>query len=546
MNEKDINLFKQNYELRKELNTVKSQLKKTSDQLSFANNKIKQLETKIEKDKLEQADLIEIIVKKAVTEVTNKLNKEHKKEVDALKNKISILEKRLNTNSGNSGIPTSKDKIGKSKVQNNREKSNNEIGGQNGHKIHKLDYFKEEEITEKVEYTLNKCPKCGGKLDDINIVINDVIDVTVKVIKRRNNIHNYKCKCCGKKVSANDTLPRAVIYGENVNSIILSMMNEGNVAINKIAKHISGISNNEINLSEGYIAKLQKNCSESLKSFCNDLKETIIKLDYVFWDDTVVKIEKDETEDKEKSKTRNGTIRFYGNDNLALLIGHNNKNTEGIVKDGILNNLPESCVCMHDHLLLNYNSDFNYQNAECNQHALRYLKSIKDNFPNHTWQDKMRNLLSNTNNERTELIKQNINNFDNEKINNILEEYDDIIKLGYKENNSVDISFVFNKKDELNLIERLEKYKENHLLFIKDFNVAFTNNTSERGLRQCKRKLAVSFLFKNINRMKDYANIISYLETCYRNGISRYEACKRLVSGNPYSVKEIFEKKAEI
>lgn len=46
-------------------------------------------------------------------------------------------------------------------------------------------------------------------------------------------------------------------------------------------------------------------------------------------------------------------------------------------------------------------------------------------------------------------------------------------------------------------------------------------------------------MFKNTNRMKDYATILSYLETCYRNGITRYEASKRLVQNNPYTVSEI-------
>ena len=42
--------------------------------------------------------------------------------------------------------------------------------------------------------------------------------------------------------------------------------------------------------------------------------------------------------------------------------------------------------------------------------------------------------------------------------------------------------------NELNLIERLDKFKENHLMFASDFSVDFTNNTSERGLRTVKRK----------------------------------------------------------
>ena len=47
--------------------------------------------------------------------------------------------------------------------------------------------------------------------------------------------------------------------------------------------------------------------------------------------------------------------------------------------------------------------------------------------------------------------------------------------------------------------------------------------------------------FENANRMKDYAQILSYLETCHRNGISRYEASKRLVSNNPITIKELEE-----
>ena len=141
-----VNLYKQNFELHKENATLKKELKRTSNALSFANNKIKQLEEKIEKDKLEQEQLIERIVNKAVSDVTNKLNKVHKEEVDKLNAKISRLEKRLNTDSTNSGIPTSKDRIGKHKIQNNREKTDKSIGAQKGHKCHKLEYFKYDEI----------------------------------------------------------------------------------------------------------------------------------------------------------------------------------------------------------------------------------------------------------------------------------------------------------------------------------------------------------------------------------------------------------------
>ena len=44
-------------------------------------------------------------------------------------------------------------------------------------------------------------------------------------------------------------------------------------------------------------------------------------------------------------------------------------------------------------------------------------------------------------------------------------------------------------KQEEALLNRLEKYRENHLLFIKRSEVPFDNNISERDLRKVKNRL---------------------------------------------------------
>lgn len=554
-------LIKQNFLLRQENeklkneNTVlKADYKRIKNALDFTNKKIKVLESKLEEYSKQEEDNIQKAVSKAVLEITEILNKEHKKEVDNLNAKISRLEKRLNIDSTNSSLPTSKNPLGKQKVQNNREKSDKSIGGQKGHKIHKLDYFKDDEITETIEHTLSECPCCGGTLKETNIVKSDVIDIVTIVTKTRNNIHNYVCEECKKSITANSDLPRGVVYGDNIKATALSLMNESNTPLNKIVTLISGITNNEVNMSEGYLIKLQKNSAKNLEKFNKELKEKIISLLKIFWDDTTVKIglgkpeegydEKDETILKNISddkKVRNGIIRFYGDDNFALLIGHRDKKADGIDEDGILENLSSDCVVMHDHILLNYNDKYSFKNAECNEHIRRYLKGNMNVFPNHTWAKQMRDFLGKIKSKKEDLMANGINSFSEEELTRISKQYDDIIKTGYEENKTVDLVYILDKNDELNLIERLEKFKENHLMFASDFSVGFTNNTSEKGLRQVKRKLAVSFMFKNANRMKNYATIISYLETCYRNGISRFEASKRLVSNNPYTIKEIVD-----
>ena len=46
-------------------------------------------------------------------------------------------------------------------------------------------------------------------------------------------------------------------------------------------------------------------------------------------------------------------------------------------------------------------------------------------------------------------------------------------------------------------------------IFIFFFAFEFTNKAKEIGFRQVKRKLVLSFMFKDANSMKDYALILS-------------------------------------
>ena len=127
-----------------------------------------------------------------------------------------------------------KQAIGKKTIQNNREKSDKPRGGQLNHKQQKLEHFKEDEITEKEVFTLDKCPYCGGELKKINVVISDLLDVEVSIIKKRNEIENYRCCNWHRNVTANDKLPRGVSYGQNINAMCLLAMNESNKALNKV------------------------------------------------------------------------------------------------------------------------------------------------------------------------------------------------------------------------------------------------------------------------------------------------------------------------
>ena len=94
-------------------------------------------------------------------------------------------------------------------------------------------------------------------------------------------------------------------------------------------------------------------------------------------------------------------------------------------------------------------------------------------------------------------------------------------------------------QEERCLFERLLEYQEQHLLFIKNFEVPFDNNLSERGLRGAKSKQKASGQFWGEESASWYATIRTYIETCNRNNVNIYNALVMLCLGKPYTLKEI-------
>jgi len=75
--------------------------------------------------------------------------------------------------------------------------------------------------------------------------------------------------------------------------------------------------------------------------------------------------------------TQRACLRFYGTEKLALYKAHMHKDKEGLDRDNILKLLPPTTTVVHDHNKVNYNEDYSYGNAECNEHLLRDLKKFK-------------------------------------------------------------------------------------------------------------------------------------------------------------------------
>lgn len=126
--------------------------------------------------------------------------------------------------------------------------------------------------------------------------------------------------------------------------------------------------------------------------------------------------------------------------------------------------------------------------AECNAHILRYLKSVFEIIKLDSV-EKLIKLLVRMNNDKKKAIDEQKESFSKEEIELYEKEYDSLLSLRGNDLNKR-ISETKNPKvydDEKNLHDRLYEYKENHLLFINDFDVPFDNNRAERALRMSKK-----------------------------------------------------------
>lgn len=457
-----------------------------------------------------------------------KEKEDYQKIIDNKDLEIARLKSLLNNDSSNCGLPTSKTPLWKNKaIPNSRNKSSKSIGGQHGHQKNKLYKFNDNEINDINYIELDNCPHCHGELIETgNTIDKDVLDYKLVVVKQRKKFKEYKCVNCNQKVHAKipNDLKEENQYGPNIKALILDLLNEGYISINRVKKIISGLTNNQINLSEGYISKIQKNSSKNLENFLNELKLEILKQKILYWDDTVVYINK-----------KQSCLRFYGNEKLALFKAHKHKNKEGIDEDGILNSISENTMVMHDHNKINYNNNYTFSNIECNAHLQRDLQKVVDNL-NHEWAKELKKLITEGIDIRNKSLEKNEGT--NEKFcQTFFNQFEEIMLKGIEENKQAKDKYYVDT--EKTLITRILDYKNNYFAWVTDFKIPTTNNLSERSLRSSKTKMKISGQFQNIERAQDYSRIKSYIETVYRNNVNVYEALLRLVMEEPFSLDEI-------
>ncbi len=407
-----------------------------------------------------------------------------------LQDEVARLKSQQQNDSSNSSNPPSSDqKGGKSaNTYNSRKKTEKKQGAQKGHEGTTLTKQKAEELlaSGKCKHTIQEHgdPRSG------KYTVKYEFDINIEPVIIEHRIYS------GGKIP--EGLRSDVTYGVKVKALAAELYGIGVVSFDRIQEIISSITNGIMNISAGAIYGFCRKLSIQAKSSLDRIEQHILNGSVAYTDATVV------TMDGKQCYVRNvsskDAVRYYAMEK---------KNLEELSKLELLTKF--AGVLIHDHETSLYH--FGLEHGECNAHLLRYLLKNTEDCSS-TWSSKLTELLYEMKKYRDEAAASGKISFSAQEIERFNERYQEIIQLGRKENETTRPKWA--KQEENALLNRLEKYRDNHLLFLRRFDVAFTNNLSERDLRKCKNRQKVSGGFRNMDGCKMFADILSVIETAKR------------------------------
>lgn len=164
-------------------------------------------------------------------------------------------------------------------------------------------------------------------------------------------------------------------------------------------------------------------------------------------------------------------------------------------------------------------------------HLERYLRKNTEETGN-SWSHDLGSFLNGMNHAQKEREREGSGNFTGEELERYGRRYDELIVSGRDQNSRTKGRSA--KKEEKTLLKRLEKYKENHILFLNDFQVHYSNNMLEKDLRICKNRQKMAGGFRTEKGRGMYCWIMSVIGAVKRGGgLNIFQSIANIMDGTP-------------
>lgn len=440
-----------------------------------------------------------------LTEKCVKLEKENM----LLRNDNERMKRILNNDSSNSSIPPSKDEDTKpANTYNSRKPTSRKPGAQKGHKGAGLS---KADVEEKIHRGIYR-----HRIEELGTpgrpyITRYRLDLDVETVATEIRIHADEAG----KYQVPPELKGDVTYGRGIKAVAAFLYSEGVVANDRICTFLNSLSGDSLDISEGSIYHFCKDFSVRCSGACRTIEDMLLNSPEICTDATTVSTNGKQT-----------YIRNFSNEKCVLYCGSEKKDLDTLAGLPILSRY--TGILTHDHETALYH--FGTGHGECNVHLGRYLCKNTGETSNR-WSHDMENFLRGLDHARNEAKRHGATAFSTEQLERFSLRYDELVAQGYEANKSTRGRLA--KKEEKTLLNRLVKYKWNHLFFLMDFRVHYSNNMSEKDLRICKNRDKMAGGFRNASGREMYCRIMSFIETVKRRGLDIYRSIMALMAGEP-------------
>ena len=208
-----------------------------------------------------------------------------------------------------------------------------------------------------------------------------------------------------------------IVYGDNLKALAVDLMYESYNSTDATQNIISSITDDSIEIARSSLINWSNETKEKLMPEIENIEKELLNSYYAHFDESQIKVDGkafNEVCVSNDKHTRMWTMKCKKHEELEK-INFFNSFMGIIIKDGT-----------------DLYNGFGLAFSQCISHIQRYLKGIYD-FVKHEGARKMANFLTKYNNYRKELIEKGKERFAPKEYNQIIDEYDEIIKIWKKE-----------------------------------------------------------------------------------------------------------------
>jgi len=440
--------------------------------------------------------------------------------------RLKRLEEIIGMNSSNSSKPPSTDNKLKKAKKPTISKSKKKRGAQTGHKGNNLKIVATPDKIEELFAT--RCSCCNKPLDSTNsskLEKRQLFDLPeIKIQVTQYQAHSIECSRCHtiNKAEFPANINATTQYGDNLKSLVSYLNAYQMLPYERISETIEDLTSHKISI--GTIYNFLNTHYDKLEKFETNIKPLLLKEDVINSDETGVNV-----------KAKLHWIHVASSSVLTYYMLHQKRGRVAMDDMEIIPNYRG--ILVHDHWTP-YNKYDNCNHSYCNAHILRELNGIseKDNL---RWSQDMHALLVSMNNAVHKAKQSDKKQLSNAQIQKFIKNYG---KITLSANNYYPPPDKTSKKMRgrpkqekgKNLLDRLSKYQNEHLRFLSDFRVPFTNNLAERDLRMIKVKEKISGTFMSFKGGEIFCRIRSYISTLKKNNISVLQGLSNALAGRAY------------